>query len=379
MKSKVAILTLNGYFNYGNRLQNYATQEIIKDFNFEVETIINNNKEIYLNKRSNENISKINKIRGATLNELTSKLGKKWYRYIHKESILVRTKVFKKFTEDYIKETSFAISDINIPEDLSNRYDYFITGSDQVWNPVNTLDSSIYFLTFAETHKRIAFSPSFGVSKIESKLADNYSNWISSMKSLSVREEDGAKIIKELTGRDAQVLVDPTLLLAKEKWLKIAKEPPNKPKGKYLLTYFIGGIPKEYKKQITHIARKNNLKIINLGDIKDKESYQTGPSEFIDYINSSSIFCTDSFHGVVFSIIMETPFIIYKRVNNSQSMYSRLETLLGLFQMKSREAKNIKDMDDIFNVDFSHVPYIMSVEKKRALDYLRKALNVKDG
>lgn len=64
------------------------------------------------------------------------------------------------------------------------------------------------------------------------------------MHRLSVREDAGAKIIKDLTGRDAPVLVDPTLLLTKEKWLFIAKEADNKPKKKYMLTYFLGGVPR---------------------------------------------------------------------------------------------------------------------------------------
>lgn len=60
---------------------------------------------------------------------------------------------------------------------------------------------------------------------------------------LAVREEDGAKIIKNLAGREADVLVDPTVLLTKERWLDIAKATSNKPSKSYLLTYFLGGIP----------------------------------------------------------------------------------------------------------------------------------------
>jgi exopolysaccharide biosynthesis predicted pyruvyltransferase EpsI len=105
-------------------------------------------------------------------------------------------------------------------------------------------------------------------------------------------------------------LADPILLLTKEKWLSIAKEASNKPKDKYLLTYFLGGIPTQYKKEIKKTAKENNLEIINLGDIKEKDTYQTGPSEFIDYINNCSVMFTDSFHGTVFSILFEKPFVV---------------------------------------------------------------------
>ena len=73
---------------------------------------------------------------------------------------------------------------------------------------------------------------------------------------MSVREDDGAKIIKDLTGRDVPVLVDPTLLLTKEKWMTISKEASNKPKEKYLITYFLGGVPEIYKRQIKKLQRR---------------------------------------------------------------------------------------------------------------------------
>lgn len=371
---KIGILTLNGYGNYGNRLQNYAMQEALENLGFTVETIIND--------RTKKNKAKLSdRIYTLTENsiyEVYKKIYNRYWRYVNKNSIVKRTEVFKEFTLDYIKETGYSISKHNIPDDLSNKYDFFITGSDQVWNPNNLHGSSIYFLTFAEEHKRIAYAPSMGVSEIKPEDIENYKEWISGMHALSVREDDGAKIIKELTGRDAPVLVDPTLLLTKEKWVSISKEASNKPKGKYLLTYFLGGVPKEYKKQIKNISKENNLEVINLGDIREKETYRTGPSEFIDYINSCSIFCTDSFHGAVFSILFEKPFIVYERMGTSLSMFSRINTLLDKFQLESRKAEHIKNNEDVFNIDYSHVPEILEMERKKSFDYLKEALNITD-
>ena len=110
-----------------------------------------------------------------------------------------------------------------MPDDLSDQYDYFITGSDQVWNPNYLYGSSIYFLAFAPKHKRIAFAPSFGVSEIKPEYVERYKEWLSGMHRLSVREDDGAKIIKRINRKRRPVLVDPTMLLTKEKWLSIAK------------------------------------------------------------------------------------------------------------------------------------------------------------
>lgn len=371
---KVAILTLNGYYNYGNRLQNYALQESLKSLGFMVETIIyaRSSQKLTLSER-------VQFLRDNSIKDIYSKINSKIWKSIRKESIKKRTNIFKKFTCDYIKETDYFISRDNIPSDIADKYDYFVTGSDQVWNPSSLGGSSIYFLTFAPKHKRIAYAPSFGVSEIKPEYKEKYKEWISEIPWLSVREDDGARIIKELTGRDAPVLVDPTLLLTKEKWLSIAKEAKNKPKGNYLLTYFLGGIPPKYKKQIKKIAKVNNLEVINLADIRDKETYRTGPSEFIDYINSCSVFCTDSFHGAVFSILFEKPFIVYERMGSTLSMFSRIETLLKKFKLESRKAENIKSNEDVFNIDFSHVPAILEAERKKSYDFLKEALNVKDG
>lgn len=378
---RIAITTLIGYFNYGNRLQNYALQEILKFLEFDVDTIISKN-----SNRDHQKLTfldRVQNIKGKSFKEIYSKAEQKFWTGLNKDEVKkseeIRTEIFKKFTYDYIKETEYTISYNNIPKDLSEQYDYFITGSDQVWNPNYNYGSSIYFLTFAPKNKRISYAPSFGVSEIKPEYVENYKEWLSGMHRLSVREDDGAKIIKELTGREAPVLVDPTLLLTKEKWLSIAKEADNKPKDKYLLTYFLGGIPPEYKKQIKSIVKENNLEVINLGDIREKETYRTGPSEFIDYINSCSVFCTDSFHGAVFSILMEKPFIVYERMGTSLSMYSRINTLLDKFDLNSRKVENIKTKEDVFNIDYSHVPPILEAERKKAFDYLKEALNIEDG
>jgi len=374
------IVTLIGYFNYGNRLQNYALQEVIKTLGFTVETVVCKNKPKKVKQRTFK--QRLESLVSKPTKEAYQILLKKLWNKMYKEKInqreKARTEIFKKFTSDYIKETNYIISDNNIPDDLSDQYDYFIAGSDQVWNPDYLYGSSIYFLTFAEKHKRIAFAPSFGVSEIKHEYVERYKKWISGMHRLSVREDDGAKIIKDLTGRDAPVLVDPTLLLTREKWLSIAKEAKNKPKGKYLLTYFLGGVPNKYKRQIKSIVKENNLEVINMGDIREKETYETGPSEFIDYINSCSIFCTDSFHGTVFSILFEKPFIVYERMGTSLSMFSRIDTLLDKFDLNSRKAENIKTNEQAFNIDYSHVPPILEAERNKALNYLKEALNIED-
>lgn len=372
---KIGIITLGGYFNYGNRLQNYALQEAIKDYVLDVDTIRNNTSSVYSEKRDF-----LTRLKGKSPLLIYKILKNKIKTFMTRNITNKRTEVFKKFTLNYINETDFMILDNGVMESLSSRYNYYIAGSDQVWNPDYLLGTSVNFLTFVPKNKRISYAASFGVSSISPKWEDKYKEWLSDMNHISVREEDGAKIIKDLIGIDVPVLVDPTLLLTKEKWLSIAKEANNKPKGKYLLTYFLGGVPKAYKKEIKRLTKKHKLDIINLGNIREKDTYITGPSEFIDYINSCSVMYTDSFHGTVFSILLEKPFVVCDRkdTNNETNMYSRINTLLDKFSLNSRKIENIKLDEDIFNIDYSHVPSILEKERAKSMNYLKEALNIKE-
>lgn len=372
---KIGIITLNGYFNYGNRLQNYALEQVLRSIGFKVETIIVDNKNLDVPINRKKFLDKIKGKKGKDLIFFSKNKIKK-YLYNQNHLNLQREEIFKEFSLKYLSETDFTISEKNIPQDLLNRYDYFITGSDQVWNPNYTSGSSIYFLTFAPKNKRISYAASFGVSEIPEEYIDNYKKWLSEMPHLSVREEAGAKIVKDLTGREATVSLDPTMLLTKEQWLSISQVPSHKPIKGYLLTYFLGNIPKERENLLKDIAKRNDLEIVNLARVKEKIPYLTGPSEFIDYIDSASVFCTDSFHGAAFSILLETPFIVFERIDNSPSMNSRIETLLTKFKLESRFAQNIKSNEQIFEIDYSHVPSILQKERDSSINYLKNALNI---
>lgn len=370
---KVAILTLNGYFNYGNRLQNYALQEAIRGLGFEVETIINNTTHI-INSKKAEKIRKYEIIKDKNVKDIYKLVNKKLINSLYGNELnKKRTQIFKDFSKQYINETEYTISINNIPKDLSNRYDYFVTGSDQVWNPNFRKGSPIDFLTFAPKEKRISYAASFGVSYIPEEYKERYRKWLFGMNRLSVREEAGAEIIKELTGRETTVVLDPTMLLTREEWLSISKEPVYKPE-RYLLTYFLGDIPKARIKKIKEIAKRNNLEIVNLAQISDKKYYLSGPSEFINYIESASVFCTDSFHGAVFSILLKTPFIVFNREGKGPSMNSRLETLLEKFRLEDRLEDNIQSNQQIFNCDLTNTLPILEDEKEISLKYLRSSL-----
>ena len=372
---KVGIVTLHGYHNYGNKLQNYALQEVLNDLGFIADTLILSTQRTPLSAIYDKAKKTFRRSPLESIAMVTRKLKSRPISTEHEELVDSRINVFKRFSKDHLSEKFFLLDRENVAK-INKDYDYFITGSDQVWNPIYISNMKKYFLTFADKSKRVAYAPSFSCPKLPKSYEKKYRKWLKEMSKLSVREQEGAKIIEELTGMNAPVLVDPTLLLSKEQWLAIANKACNRPEEGYILTYFLGEISSDTEQYIQNLAQEKNMKIINLGDVRDKESYITGPREFVDYINNAGVLLTDSFHGVVFSILLETPFLVYERKTNIPTMYSRIETLLDKFDLRHREAGNVSG--DIFATDYSRVYEILEVEKNRAFKYLREALCVGD-
>ncbi|MGF3194965.1 polysaccharide pyruvyl transferase family protein [Facklamia sp. P13055] len=351
---KVGIVTLHGYFNYGNRLQNYALLKQLEKLNIQVDTTVVKNRSL---ERS-----------------YTRNLYECLKRHMpSKRSELKRYKIFKEFSENYLNEKFYNISKKSDLKYLDT-YDYFITGSDQVWNPRyhNMLD--VYFLTFANESKRIAYAPSISRDSLSKEEQDLYSQYLNGMSKISIREESGSKLIRDLIQEEVPVLIDPTLMLDKNEWLKVSKPAPNNKNTVYILTYFLGGPTKEAKDLIAKLCKSSNYKVINLGVPEEKTTYETGPSEFLDYVKKASLFLTDSFHGVAFSIIFETPFVVYERISNEPSMYSRIDTILSMFNLQDRTNKRV-DLEKIFDIDFSKVHKRIQIEKEKSDDFLKKALN----
>lgn len=240
---KIGILTITNGENYGNKLQNYATQKVLESFGCRVETIKNMTGKKIIDDNSIR--LKIKSKAKLFICHIYNKFG---IINIKKFNIILRCFSFQKFTDKYINQSKFVISKNCIPTDICKKYDYFVCGSDQVWNPKFNFNSEINFATFAKKEQRIAYSPSFGISKIPEEFASQYKKWINGMNYLSIREQSGANIIKKLTNRDAIVLIDPTLMLSKQEWMSIAKKPAWKLKNKYILTYFLGDKLKERQK-----------------------------------------------------------------------------------------------------------------------------------
>ena len=262
------------------------------------------------------------------------------------------------FSFDYIGRDNYR---------LQEEYNTLIVGSDQIWNTTFKWLSINAFLPFKHP-KKIAFSASFGVDSIpyDQTIAD----CLNDFKALSVREEAGAKIIKDLTGRDATVLVDPTMLLTKDEWRKVSKKPRGAKEG-YILTYFLSPKCDEAKTKLEEI--KEDKEVYELLNPNDKIAGTAGPSEFLWLFEHADLILTDSFHACVFSFLFNKPFIVYDRNWNEGNMNSRLETLLSKFSLERKYA-NSGLPNDIWEHDYTEGYKQLEIERKKAIDFLKKAL-----
>ncbi|MCI8485618.1 MAG: polysaccharide pyruvyl transferase family protein [Clostridia bacterium] len=354
---KVGILTINDNNNYGNRLQNYAISIVLTNLQCKPITI--------------KNCPLINKKDKLYVLRLL-----KFYieRIRNKRNNNMRLSYF----EDFNRNIKFTKRNITPYSNISYKYDYVIVGSDQVWNPNFNRFRDVDLLTFANDNQKVAFSASFGVNQLPEHLKDYAKNNLKTFKEISVREDAGKKIVEELTGRlDVEVLVDPTMLLSAEEWNKVSKRPQQLKKEKYILNYFLGEIKEEWKLQIDRIAKENNCQIIN---ILDKQSlfYKTGPSEFLYLEKNAFMVCTDSFHSSVFSIIYNTPFIVFDRHQKGVvSMNSRIDTLLSKFKLESRRFKG-EITTDLLQCDYTEAKKILEKEKEKSINFLKRALEIQE-
>lgn len=344
---KVALITIYDMSNNGNRLQNYALQEVLKQLNFKVETIINLNR--------NFNIR---------------------YYLGHIKNIIMQ-KRYKNFWL-FNKNINFAKNKVNlnkIPNKISN-YDYYIVGSDQIWNPNFQRLNNLDLLTFTNSQNKISFAASFGINELPISYHEKTRKELSKFKTISLREDRGKQIVERLTNRkDIEVLVDPTMLLPTNEWNRVAQKPNIMPKKEYILTYFLGDITKEYSDEIKRVAKENNYAIINLLD-KKSPYYSCGPSEFLYLESHAKLICTDSFHSSVFAIIYDKPFIVFDRSQkNIANMNSRIETLLNKFNLQSRKFTG-KITKDLLNHDYAKTYKILEKEKQKAHNFLEKSLDV---
>lgn len=363
---RLAKITLDGYFNYGNVLQSYALQQVLLQYADTVETIWH----------SKDNFLPRTYWRWGWKQPIKLLLNWRGFRSQffdgHNGREMVRQAKIKEFCERYIHIRH----DVEDLRSIADENDFFVVGSDQVWNP-HFAGTAAEFLMFAPPEKRISYAASIACPEIPKEKETLYREGLFGMKSLSLREQEGATMVEALTGRKAEVHVDPTLLLEADEWRQVSRVPAWYRGGEYLLTYFLGMRPKV----VNAVAKKLNLPVVNLLDENVFEHYTTGVEEFLWLVDHASLVYTDSFHGTVFSILFQRPFVVCDRVGSivDSKMTARIDTLLGYFGLENRRGSKNNGYRVHAPLSIVYSPSVNKVltrERKRTNEYFRNVFKL---
>lgn len=376
MDKKIGILTQPLHDNYGGLLQAYALKEVLNSLGHEV-VVINRHRNKRFKLRIIASIIK-NRLKGHKL-IAKDNLPKKQREIISAETI--------KFREKYIPCLSHLITNNKGMSALNKMgFQAYVVGSDQCWRPRYSPKISNYFLDFAENEKnikRIGYAVSFGVSEWEFSQRDTKkcSSLAKKFDAISVREESGVKLVKDYFGKDAVHLLDPTLLLPKEHYIKIADdEKQTKSPGNFKV-YILDKTP-EKERFINEIEEKTGLrqfqvlpkKRIGIDPLKNIEDFIfPNPSTWLRGYQDAEFVITDSFHGVVFAILFNIPFIA---LGNKKRGMARFESLLKLFGLENRLIANLENYDALLqnDIDWSRINSLLLTQQQQSLNFLKNNL-----
>lgn len=287
-------------------------------------------------------------------------------------------RTFTKVSEPYIGYAAL--------REGSKAYDVVQVGSDQLWLPMG-LGTNFYNLQFAASGvRRVSYATSFGVSSIPWYQRARTADYLKKIDYLSVREQSGAAIIKEVTGLDAKVVVDPTLLLTCEQWAD-AVPFERMYESPYIFCYFLGSNPlcRSEARALSDITGLPIVVLRHLDDIipedesfGDYAPYDVDPAGFVNLIRGAEYVLTDSFHGSVFSTIHHKRYVTFYRFarGNKQSRNSRIDNLLGHLGLEDRLVTNQGGAEGALNsqVDFDKVDKELALWREDSWDFLRGAL-----
>lgn len=265
-------------------------------------------------------------------------------------------------------------------------FDAIVVGSDQVWRPKINRPIERSFLNFTTNWNiiRIAYAASFGTDEWEftKEQTKNCKELIKYFNAVSVREDSGIDLCKTKLDVEAIHVLDPTMLLEKETYIKLFYDAPITEKKGDLLTYILDET-EEKNDIIQKVSNATNFIPFRVNSrIEDsyapiKERVQPPVEQWISGFYNAKFVVTDSFHGCVFSIIFNKPFIVYANIKRGNS---RIESLLKIFALENRLINSIEMIDDkLINstIDWAYVNKIKQIWREKSINFLESGLSQK--
>lgn len=369
--------------NYGMLLQAYATQQVVEKFGFKTEIL--NVKQTPAD-RIPRYIGGYKVLARILLRWLKNKFSKNHNSLDdqHRTNKKMRVEAAESFRSTKMHDF-VTYNGLKALTEASKGFSSVLIGSDQLWLPDEAF-SKFYSLQFAAPGcTRISYATSLGVSSYPNYAKRAARDFWKKINYLSVREEQGKDIIKEIADVPAQVVVDPTYLFTKDEWLE--KIPNQKiTEDGYVLCYFLGD-SKPMKDFAVRLTKSKGLRVVSiLSDECNSDDYSVfdevisgkRPEDFVNLVRNADFVLTDSFHGLAFSVINEKQFLIFyrNRPEVKHSRNSRIDNILTKWGLESRLVIDPANADTLVDqIDYSVVNQIVSEQRDKSLSFLRKALN----
>ena len=363
---KAGLLTFYHLHHYGAILQAAATQRALETLGWECETIdyfVNQDTRIF---------------RPAASPSLAASDA---YNALHYPAVRRRWQRFEDFSRSFLRLTDRRYESREELRRAELPYDLLVSGSDQIWNPTIFPDrrfDPVFFGAFSPLRK-IAYAPSFGVARLPEGMEEELKGYLEGFSHLSVREVSGREIVREASGREAAVVLDPTLLLTAAEWSALAADPALREK-EYILCYGISrsGALEPY---IRRLAEETELPVVQLCGTRRKLHPKArmisdaGPAEFLGLFQRAAYVCTNSFHGTVFSVLFQRPFFTAVAPAELQEPErSRTFSLLSRLGLTERvvgkgDAAGLRDRPD-----WAAAEVRLAAARAGAMAYLKAAL-----
>lgn len=367
-KRKVGICTLYTGYNFGSALQAFASKTVIANLGFQPEIF-----------KVSGSLVKGRDIRFKKLIILFTRMmlfSKNKFKVIKSFTGNNKSEINKKtideFNDFYSLKLNPTVVSYKELKKISKTEEYhsFICGSDQIWNSTAFYVDPFYYLNFCPSNKRIAYAPSFGRTYIPKYNKNIIKKYISGIKNISVREDSGKEIVRDLLKKDVEVCLDPTLLLDKNEWKKYLKL--NKINRKYILCYFLNEPSKKARNFINKLSQKKDLDVISLNNSFFNTTIYGGPETFLSYLSSAEFVITDSFHGVAFSINFEKNFYVFDRQYITENQSTRIKSLLKIVDL-NEVFECEEDLNNNY-FDYKKINEKLNIERKKSKDFLEKSI-----
>ena len=385
---KIGLILANPGTNYGAHLQAYATQYAIDNLGVETEVVECLSTPVrghyYMD------LGLVVDLYHSICKKFLKKNRKPTYDKAFQLNKKERVKLAKQFRNERLHDFRNFNDYKSLVEGVRN-YDAILIGSDQLWLPGTSLGPINSLRFVPKGVRRISYATSLGVSEYPRYCWNSARDMWMNMDSISVREQQGADIIRNVCNnkKEVEVVLDPTYLLSKEQW-EDAIPVKRMAEKDYVFCYFLGD-DKKSKESAKRFAQEHNLHLVSIlscesySDIDRTFADQTigavSPEDFINWIRGAQYVFTDSFHGLAFSVINHKQFFVYyrKRKDSSHSRNSRIDNILSLWQCEDRAIPNPEiDWKDInySPINYEQVEKIVSKERTASLNFLKKALGV---